>query len=79
MSRPMSRNGYSWVEGRVADGRDASGMCLQDTLITLLKPSVLALIQDGKRCPGIPPRTYLDCRRPPGYEVTTCPDLWRFV
>jgi len=26
MSRPMSRNGYSWVEGRVADGRDASGM-----------------------------------------------------
>jgi len=26
MSRPMSRNGYSWVEGRVADGRDSSGM-----------------------------------------------------
>jgi len=26
MSRPMSRNGYSWVEGRVADGRDPSGM-----------------------------------------------------
>jgi RHS repeat-associated protein len=25
MSRPMSRNGYSWVEGRVADGRDPSG------------------------------------------------------
>jgi len=28
MSRPMSRNGYSWVEGRVADGRDASGMSI---------------------------------------------------
>ena len=28
MSRPMSRNGYSWVEGRVADGRDPSGMCV---------------------------------------------------
>jgi len=27
MSRPMSRNGYSWVEGRVADGRDPSGLC----------------------------------------------------
>jgi hypothetical protein len=25
-SRPMSLNGYSWVEGRVADGRDPSGM-----------------------------------------------------
>ena len=25
MARPMSRNGYSWVEGRVADGRDPSG------------------------------------------------------
>jgi len=28
MSRPMSRNGYSWVEGRVADGRDPSGHSL---------------------------------------------------
>jgi len=26
MSRPMSRNGYSWVEGRVADGRDPLGL-----------------------------------------------------
>jgi RHS repeat-associated protein len=26
-ARPMSLNGYSWVEGRVADGRDPSGRC----------------------------------------------------
>ena len=25
-ARPMSLNGYAWVEGRVADGRDPSGM-----------------------------------------------------
>jgi len=34
MSRPMSRNGYSWVEGRVADGRDASGRCALNSAST---------------------------------------------
>jgi len=52
MSRPMSRNGYSWVEGRVADDRDPSGMiCLNSFVARSLPQFVLSPANQSSHLP----------------------------
>ena len=54
MTRPMSRNGYSWVEGRVADGRDPSGMVCAISSYNALRERSTLLLDYARKWNRIP-------------------------